>query len=158
MVHQLKLTIHILNVDFHKVQMDHLSAQSNQKNCLRCVFDNEINDSLTSHLNRELPRTTVVPKNHWYATFLEYRNQIMHRILYLIMLEPGRDYLPDDPAILDDPKYIKINGQVQFHDDGSPLFSNYVHRRELRPYCRFTFNKVLDISEQIHKLLQAKIH
>ena len=37
--------IYELNVDFHKVQMDHLSAQSNQKNCLRCVLDNEINDS-----------------------------------------------------------------------------------------------------------------
>lgn len=37
----------------------------------------------------------------------------MHRILYLLLLEPGQDYLPDDPAILDEPQYIKINGKVR---------------------------------------------
>jgi hypothetical protein len=36
--------IYQLNVDFQKVQMDHLSPQTNQKNCLRCVLDNHIND------------------------------------------------------------------------------------------------------------------
>ena len=122
--------IYQLNVDFEKVQLDHRSSQPNQKNCLRCVLDNHINDRLTSHLNRELPRTIGAPNNHWYTTFLKYRNQLMHRILCLIMLEPGRDYLPDDPTILDDPKYITINGKVKFDANGSPLFSNYVHRRE----------------------------
>ena len=28
-------------------------------------------------------------KDYWYNTFVEYRNQVMHRILYLKMLEPG---------------------------------------------------------------------
>ena len=140
--------IYQLNVDFEKVQMDHRSAQTNQKNCLRCILDNHLNDRLTTYLNRELPRTIGAPNNHWYTTFLKYRNQLMHRILCL---------LPDDPTILDDPKYIKINGKVKFDANGSPLFSNYVHRRELRTYCMFCFNKVLEISEEIHLFLEAKI-
>lgn len=28
-------------------------------------------------------------KDYWYNTFVEYRNQVMHRILYLKMLELG---------------------------------------------------------------------
>jgi hypothetical protein len=38
--------IYQLNINFQKVQMDHLSPQSKQSNCLRCVLD-KVNDRLT---------------------------------------------------------------------------------------------------------------
>jgi hypothetical protein len=140
--------IYVFNVDFKKVQIDH---QSNQKGCLRCMLDNIANDRLSIYLNSELPRTNAIPISHWYGTFQLYRNQIMHRIIYELMLEPGMDYLPDDPAVL------TSTGKITFDAHGSPIIPNYTHRRELRTYSKFCFNKVFQISEKIQSLLELKI-
>ena len=145
-------------VDFQKVQIDHRSKKSNEKNCLRCLLESETNDYLTSYLNCELPRRESMPKEHWYNTFVEYRNQVMHRILYLIMLQPGRDFLPDDPSVLEDPKPVKVNRRIEIDKDGYPLVGNHIHRKELRIYSRFCFTKVLGISEEIYRLLEAKVN
>ena len=90
-----KNQIYQANIDFTKVQMDH---QFNSKNCLRCYIDN-INDGLSIYLNSALPDRNKF-LSHWYYHFSNYRNQIMHRTIYQLLLEPGLDYLPDDPTNL----------------------------------------------------------
>jgi hypothetical protein len=144
--------IYGLKIDFERVQIDHhRPQQNNEGDCIRCKLDNISEDNLAKYLNKELPRKNMIPINHWYDTFLKYRNQVMHRIIYELMLEPGNDYLPDDPTIL------QSNGRITFDANGSPLIPNYIHRRELRTYTRFCFEKVLEISEKIQSFVGAKI-
>jgi hypothetical protein len=76
--------IYGFNVDFHRVQIDHRrSNQNNEQNCIRCKLDNLTNDNLSKYLNTELPRSPI-SQDHCYAAFTQYRNQVIHRTLYVI--------------------------------------------------------------------------
>lgn len=146
--------IYKASIDFTKVQMDH---QGDPKKCVRCYIDN-INDGLSTYLNSELPQRNKFT-NHWYYDFIEYRNQIMHRTLYMLLLEPGLDYLPDDPTNLSQPTYVKDqNGKPIFDPKtGKPILSNYTKFRELRLYSKEIFDKIFAIIEETCKLLIPKI-
>jgi hypothetical protein len=138
------------NIDFNRVQIDH---QASSKFCLRCKLDNIQNDPLASYLNMELPQRGKSPIDHWYYNFAAYRNQVVHRTLYVLMLEPGHDYLPDDPAIFDPSSHKPI------YDAQSDeyLYPNYTHKRELRTYSDYCFNKILEIAETVHMHLKGMI-
>lgn len=99
-----------------KVQIDHYSdpKKANPKKCARCYIDN-INDELSKYLNSELPICNKSP-SHWYYDFSNYRNQIMHRTIPVLLLEPGLDYLPDDPTDLSESKHIKGQNGKQVFD------------------------------------------
>jgi hypothetical protein len=138
------------NIDFNRVQIDH---QANSKFCLRCKLDSIQNDLLASYLNVELPQHGKSPTNHWYYDFAAYRNQVVHRTLYVLMLEPGHDYLPDDPTIFDSSSHELI------YDAQSDeyLYPNYTYKRELRSYSDYCFNKILEIAETVHMYLKGRI-
>lgn len=156
---------HIINqiydfkVDFNKVQIDH---QKNPKNCVRCKID-DTKEELSKYINLELPKLDpkLDPKitNNWYYDFSNYRNQIMHRTIYCLMLNPGQDYLPDDPTNFTEPKFLKYNNNKPIFDSktGKPLLENYVKLRELREYSKEIFDKVLGIIEKICSYLIIKI-
>lgn len=151
--------IYQVNIDFTRVQMDHQShpKKSNPKKCVRCYIDT-INDGLSTYLNSELPKRNKFP-SHWYYDFSNYRNQIMHRTIHVLWLEPGYDYLPDDPTDLSQPMFLKDqNGKPIFDQrTGKPILSNYTQFRELRSYSKEIFDKILAIIEETCKLLISKI-
>jgi hypothetical protein len=137
--------IYKASIDVKKVQMDH---QGDPKKCVRCYIDT-INDELATYLNSELPEQNK-SLNHWYYDFSEYRNQIMHRTIYVLLVEPGLNYLPDDPKDLSQP--------MPFTDQNGKLVrTNYTQFRELRSYSKDIFDKIFAIIEETCKLLIPKI-
>jgi hypothetical protein len=146
--------IYQANIDFTRVQVDH---QSDPKRCLRCYIDG-INDGLSTYLNSQLPQRNKLP-SHWYYDFSEYRNQIMHRTIYVLMLEPGYDYLPDDPTNISEPRFLKDQNGKQVFDSktNKPILSNYTQFRELRSYSKELFDKIFAIIEETCKHLITKI-
>jgi hypothetical protein len=143
--------VYAFSIDFEKVQIDHY-PNVNIKNCLRCKLNNIQNDTLAQYLDLELPIRNIVP-NHWYDDFAKYRNQMIHRIIYVMMLSPGFDYLPDDPTMFDPPSHKPIYDR----NTDEFLFPNYEKKRQLRYYSDFCFNKILEISEQVHEYLEQKM-
>jgi hypothetical protein len=139
--------------------MDHQNhpKKPNPKQCVRCYIDN-INNGLSAYLNSELPERNKF-SNHWYYDFSEYRNQIMHRTINVLLLEPGLDYLPDDPKDLRQPTYLQDEqGKPIFdHRTGKLFLSNYTKFRELRSYSKEIFDKIFAIIEETCKLLIPKI-
>lgn len=83
--------IYQASIDFKKVQMDHQNhpKKPNPKICRRCYIDTINDDELATYLNSELPERNNFSTNHWYYDFSEYRNQIMHRTIYVLLVEPG---------------------------------------------------------------------
>jgi hypothetical protein len=53
-----------------------------------------MNNHLAKYVRAELPRrnSTEINLDHWYFDFQGYRNQMIHRIIYVLLLEPGRDF------------------------------------------------------------------
>jgi hypothetical protein len=145
-------------IDFKKVQIDHYNHKKpDPKKCVRCYI-NSINDGLSTYFNSELPQRNKFP-NHWYDDFTDYRNQIIHRTIYVLWLEPGFDYLPDYPTDLSESRFIKDDKGKQVFDPktGKAIRSNYTKFRELRSYSKEIFDKVLGIIEKICGLLNARI-
>lgn len=147
--------IYQARVDLDRVQIDHIA---NHKKCLRCYIDN-INDDLSQYLNIELPKRHK-SQSHWYYDFSNYRNQITHRTIYPLWLEPGYDYLPDDPTDFEEPKFLKTpDGRPIFHPTtNKPLLSNYTKFRELRSYSQEMFDKILSIIEKVCELLTVRLN
>jgi hypothetical protein len=151
---------HVINqvygfsIDFHRVQIDHhRPTQNNEGDCIRCKLDNLNKDNLSKYLNTELPRLPIPQEQeHWYAAFTQYRNQVMHRTLYVINVSAEGLYLPDDPTILNPvvkPYYDVNRNEI--------VYPNYAKNRELREYFQFCFDKVLSIVEKTHELMVDKI-
>jgi hypothetical protein len=141
--------IYDLNIPFNKVQIDHYHQSEFAKNCMRCRLNSKSND-LAEYLRAELPKNDSNQNlDHWYLSFQRYRNQIIHRTIYVLMLEPGKDFLPDDPAKLDPPTDgVKYIGNLK-----EPVYPNYTKRREIREYSEQCLNKVIQICEQIYEYL-----
>ena len=83
----------------------------------------------------------------------------MHRTIHVLLLEPGYDYLPDDPTNLSQSIYVKDQNGKQIFDPrtGKALLSNYTQFRELRSYSKEIFDKIFAIIEETCKLLIPKI-
>ena len=147
--------IYRAGVDFNRVQMDH---QTNDKKCLRCHIDN-INDDLSQYLNLDLPKRDQ-SQSHWYYDFSNYRNQMTHRTIYPIMLEPGYDYLPDDPSDFSPPTILKYPDGKPIFDPSTrkALYSNYTQFREFRSYSQEMFDKILSIIEKVCELLTVRLN
>jgi len=144
--------IYGFNIDFHRVQIDHhRPTQNNEGDCIRCKLDNLNNDNLSKYLNTELPRSPI-PKEHWYAAFTQYRNQVAHRTLYLICLTAEGLYLPDDPTNLN--PLVKPFFDANRHEIIVP---NYTQNRELIQYFQSHFDNVLSIVEKTYELMVDKI-
>lgn len=143
-------------IPFHMVQIDHYQHDDVRKgkHCMRCRLDDKNND-LAEFVRTELPRRISNQQNseHWYFNFQEYRNQMIHRTINVLMLEPGRNYLPDDPAILDPPT-DEINDVDNYLN---PIYQNYTKRRELSEYSEWCLNKVVQICERIYEYLNPLI-
>lgn len=139
-------------IKIEKIQINHHRMhQLNEGDCIRCKLNNIPNDNLSKFLNTELPRDPI-PSNHWYCTFSKYRNQVVHRPLYLIHLATEGRFLPDDPSVMNpivtpyyDPKQHKI------------LIPNYTENREIKDYCEDCLNKVLCVIEKTYEYLDSKI-
>jgi hypothetical protein len=143
--------IYGFDIEFRKVQIDHRSNQNNEGDCIRCRLDNLNNDNLSKYLNTELPRSTISQEN-WYAAFTQYRNQIMHRTLYIIHLTAEGLYLPDDPTDLN--PIVKPSFDANRNET---VYPKYTKNRELRQYFQFCFDKILSIVEKIYELMMDKI-
>lgn len=143
------------SIPFYKVQIDHhRHGEGEGKHCLRCKLDGK-NSNLADFVKTELPRRIPNQQNseHWYFDFQEYRNQIIHRTIYVLMLEPGMDFLPDDPTILDP----TINGVSDVSNYVNPIYPNYTRRRELSEYSEWCLNKVIQICERIYEYLNPLV-
>ncbi len=83
----------------------------------------------------------------------------MHRTINVLLLEPGLDYLPDDPKDLRQPTYLQDEqGKPIFDHRTCKLFlSHYTKFRELRSYSKEIFDKIFAIIEETCKLLIPKI-
>jgi hypothetical protein len=142
--------IYEFNIPFERVQIDHYHKSECGKNCMRCKLDSKAN-SLAKYIRTELPRSESKQLNleHWYFSFQRYRNQIIHRTIYVLMLETGKDFLPDDPAILDPlTDGIKFIGNFK-----KPVYPNYTKRREIREYSESCLTKAIQICERIYEHL-----
>lgn len=125
-------------------QSDHKKPDSTR--CTRCYIDT-INDELSIYSNSELTKRNKF-SSHWYYDFSNYRNQIMHRTINVLLLEPGFDYLPDDPTTnLSQLLYFKDKNDKPIYDyrTGKPIISNYTQLRELRSFSREIFDKIFTI-------------
>jgi hypothetical protein len=144
--------IYGFDIDFHRVQIDHhRPIQNNEGDYIRCKLDNLNNDNLSKYLNTELPRSPI-PEEYWYAAFTQYRNQVMHRTLYVIHLAAQGLYLPDDPTDLN--PLVKPFFDANKHE---VVYPKYTNNRELRQYFQFCFDKVLSIVEKTNELMVDKI-
>ena len=65
------------------------------------------------------------------------------------MLEPGKDFLPDDPAILDPP----TEGVYYVGNFKEPVYPNYTKHRGLKEYSEWCLNKAIQICERIYEYL-----
>ncbi|MPZ06792.1 MAG: hypothetical protein GEU26_10345 [Nitrososphaeraceae archaeon] len=80
-------------IEFHKVAIDHGHRDGMRKHCMRCKLDVK-NNHLAKYVRAELPRrnSNQINPDHWYFDFQGYRNQMIHRTIYVLLLEPGRDF------------------------------------------------------------------
>jgi hypothetical protein len=138
------------SIPFNRIQIDHNHRSESSKNCMRCMLDDKANN-LAEYMRTELPRNDPKQQSleHWYFSFQQYRNQMIHRTIYVLMLEPGKDFLPDDPSILNPPT-DGVNYSGIFKD---PVYPNYTKRREIREYSELCLNKTIQICEQIYEYL-----
>lgn len=139
--------------DFKFVQMDHQSAH---RECIRCDLD-KIDDDLSRLLNGELPSITKDKRQqfaeHWYLSFSDYRNHIVHRTLSVLGYTPEGILLPDDPAQID-PKVTKIYDHQTHKLLMQPDYSNL---RDPKDYSLNCLGKVTKIVENSYFHLIEKV-
>lgn len=82
--------INNFGIDFHRVAIDHKHRDQFYKYCMRCKLD-QSSHHLSHYLNFELPqKTSESDATHWYFDFQKYRNQMVHRTIYVLMLDLER--------------------------------------------------------------------
>ncbi len=136
-----------VQLPFERVQIDHMN---NQKNCLRCLLQRK-DVAFASFLDSELPQKGSQP-GHWYHAFTEYRNQVVHRTLYVVLAGPKAMVLPDNPT--------NLNPRVSLKDHTSPTYyfdPDYHEQREIRKYTLDCIYEVRDTVEKIYAKLDGKI-
>jgi hypothetical protein len=145
--------IYDFRVGYKYVQIDHQTPKHERKgNCVRCRLDAS-KDAFSNYVSTEFPKRPI-RSDHWYNSISEYRNQILHRTLYLINFrENGGSYLPDDPAILN------LKGRKIYYDKESNkvVIQNYTLNREVREFSQFLFDKVFSIVQVVYRYLLIKM-
>jgi hypothetical protein len=135
-----------------KVQINHRRCQqTNERDCVRCKLNNISNDDLSKFLDTELPREPI-PQNHWYSTFSKYRNQVTHRLSYLILRTLDGSFLPNDPSAFEPiikPYYDRIQHKI--------IIPNYTESLDIKDYCQSCLDKVLYVAEHTYGHLESKI-
>lgn len=144
--------INMFNINFNKVAIDHCHSDKKRGQCVRCKLD-AMDNNLSKYINLELPRRSSNQNEHWYFEFQGYRNQMIHRTISVLMLEPGGDFLPDDPAILD----LTSNGDSDVTNNVNRFYANYTQKRELREYSECCLTRIVRICEQTYECLNPLI-
>lgn len=147
--------VYLFGLEYKYVQMDHQSYNKHEE-CVRCRLD-KLNDGLSTFLNSEIPRITKDRrqeyKDHWYFVFSEYRNQIVHRTLYVLGYTHAGLFLPDDPSNLD-PRITRFYN----HETGEALTEpDYRHKRGPLKYCQECLGRLILVTESAYAELLTRL-